>query len=135
MRSEEIGYCLKVQCLRGVQRNMEIDKKAFKKMFPNLAKEIAEEQQRVAISSVRSDVVAAEKASSKRFVNYMPDVVDFIRRCDNEQQAVEIIGYLEKRREIGPDYAQRLRKQLKEKDIRSFGPKKEDGYYLKHGIV
>ena len=114
---------------------MEIDKKVFKKMFPNLAKEIDEEQQRVAISSVRSDVVAAEKASSKRFVNYMPDVVDFIRRCDNEQQAVEIIGYLEKRREIGPDYAQRLRKQLKEKGVRSFGPKKEDGYYLKHGIV
>lgn len=114
---------------------MEIDKKVFKKMFPNLAKEIDKEQQRVAISSVRSEVGAAEKASSKRFVNYMPDVVDFIRRCDNEQQAVEIIGYLEKRREIGPDYALRLRKQLKEKGVRSFGPKKEDGYYLKHGIV
>jgi len=114
---------------------MEIDKKVFKKMFPNLAKEIDEERQRVAISSVRSDAKAAEKASSKRFVNYMPDVVDFIRRCDNEQQAVEIIGYLEKRKEISPDYAKRLRNQLKEKGVRSFGPKKEDGYYLKHGIV
>lgn len=114
---------------------MEIDKKKLKRMLPNLAKEIEEKQQRVAISSVRSDVKAAEKASSKRFVNYMPDVVDFIRRCDTEQQAEEIIGYLEKRTAISPDYAQRLRKQLKEKGVRSFGPKKEDGYYLKHGIV
>ncbi len=135
MHSEEIWLLPKSLCLRSVLRNMEIDKKAFKKMFPNLAKEIDEKQQRVAISSIRSNVKAAEKASSKRFVNYMPDAVDFIRRCDNEQQAEEIIGYLEKRKEISPNYARRLRKQLKEKGVRSFGPKKEDGYYLKHGIV
>jgi hypothetical protein len=115
--------------------NMEIDKKVFKKMFPNLAKEMEENQQRIRISSVRSDASAAEKASSQRFANYMPDVVDFIRRCDNEQQAEEIISYLERRKEITPDYAKRLRKQLKEKGVRSFGPKKEDDYYLKHGIV
>lgn len=125
----------KVWCLRSVQRNMEIDKETFKKMFPNLTKEIEEKQQRVVISSVRSDLAAAEKASSKKFFSYVPDVVDFICRCDNEEQAEEIIGYLEKRKEISPDYARRLRRQLKEKGVRSFGPKKEDGYYLKHGIV
>ncbi len=114
---------------------MKIDEKAFRKMFPNLAKEMDEKQQRVGVSSVRSDVKAAEKASSKRFVNYMPDAIDFVRRCDNERQAGEIIGYLEKRKEINPDYAQRLRKQLKEKGLRSFGPKKEGGYYSKDGIV
>jgi hypothetical protein len=134
MRSEE-KRPLSKSLVWSVPRNMEIDKKTFKKMFPNLAKEIDQKQQRVVISSVRSDVAAAEKASSKRFVNYMPDVVDFIRRCDNEQQAEEIIDYLEKRKEISLDYAQRLRKQLREKGVRSFGPKKEDGYYLKHGIV
>ena len=114
---------------------MEIDKKAFKNMFPNLAKEIDKKQKRVAISSVRSDVKAAEKAFSRRFVNYTPDVVDFIRRCETERQAEEIVDFLERRKEIKPDYAQRLRKQLREKRVRSFGPKKEDGYYLKHGIV
>lgn len=114
---------------------MEVDKKRFSKFFPNLAKEMDGEQQKVAISSVRSDVKAAEKASSRKFVNYMPDVVDFIRRCDTEQQAEEIIGYLEKRKEISSSYAQRLRRQLKEEGVRSFGPKKEDGYYSKHGIV
>jgi hypothetical protein len=114
---------------------MEIDKKTFKKMFPHLAKEMEEKLQGVTISSVRSDVKAAEKASSDRFAGYMPDVVDFIRRCDNEEQAEEIINYLEKRGEISSKYAQKLRKQLKEKGVRSFGPRKEDDYYLKHGIV
>ncbi len=116
-------------------RTMEIDKKRFRKLFPNLAKEIEGERQRVVISSVRSDVKAAECASSKKFLDYTPDAVDYIRRCDNEQQAEEIIGYLEKRKEISTDYAKRLRRQLKEKGVRSFGPKKEDGYYSKHGIV
>lgn len=117
------------------QRNMEIDKKVFKKMFPNLAKELEEKRQHVRVSSVRSDVAAAERASSDRFANYMPDVVDFIRRCDTEKEAEEIIDYLEKRKEISSNYARRLRRQLKEKGVRSFGPKKEDGYYFKHGIV
>jgi hypothetical protein len=38
---------------------------------------------------------------------------------------------MEKRGEINCEYAQKLRKQLNEKGIRSFGSKKEDEYYLK----
>lgn len=112
---------------------MEIDKKRFKKMFPHLFREMSVKHQRVAISSVRSDVQSGEKASSRRFNGYVPDVIDFIRRCDDEKQAEEIINYLEKRKEINGEYAQRLRKQLAEKGVRSFGPKKEDNYYLKQG--
>lgn len=102
-------------------------------MFPHLAKELEGREQRVAIDSVRSDVQTGEKASSDKFATYMPDVIDFLRRCDNEKQAEEIINYLEKRGEISFDYAQRLRKQLDEKGVRSFGTKKEEGYYLKQG--
>ena len=112
---------------------MEIDKEKFRKMFPHLAQEMEGKEHGIKITSVRSDVPSGEKASSKKFANYMPDVIDFIRRCDNEQQAEEIIAYLEKRREISNDYAERLRKQPKEKGVRSFGSKKEDDYYLKQG--
>jgi hypothetical protein len=63
----------------------------------------------------------------------VPDVIDFIRRCDTEEQAEEIIGYMEKRGEIEKQYARKLREQLKDKGVRSFGPKKEEDYYLKHG--
>jgi hypothetical protein len=112
---------------------MELDKKSFKKMFPNLAKEMEFDENKVDIDSVRTDMEKGEEAASKRFVHYLPDVIDFIRRCDNEEQAEEIMTYLEKRGEIQKPYASKLRKQLKEKGIRSFGSKKEEDYYLKHG--
>jgi hypothetical protein len=114
--------------------NVELDKETFKKMFPNLAKELELSEHKLSINSVRTDLEEGEKASSRgRFVNYMPDVIDFIRRCDTEEQAEEIVAYMERRGEIGRDYAAQLRKQLKEKGVRSFGPKKEENYYLKHG--
>ena len=112
---------------------MESDKETFKKLFPNLVKELESDKNKVAINSVRTDIQTGEKATSKRFIHYTPDVIDFIRRCDTEQQAEEIIDYMEKKGEIQKQYAKRLRKQLKEKGVRSFGPKKEENYYFKHG--
>jgi len=114
---------------------MEMDKEKFRKMFPNLARELEDDEDKVSISSVRSDATTGEKAVSERFLHYMPDVIDFIRRCDTEQQAEEIIAYMEKRGEVSQDYAQKLRKQLKDKGVRSFGPKKEEGYYFKENRI
>lgn len=111
---------------------MDIDKKRFRSMFPNLAQEMESgECGKTMINSVRSDPVTAEKAVAKRFTGYIPDAIDFLRRCDKSEQAEEIIRYLEQRREINPEYANKLRKQLKKKGLRSFGSKKEDDYYLK----
>ena len=110
---------------------MDIDKEQFKKMFPNLAREMSGGENKVTITSVRSDIESGEKIVSEMFRGYTPDVIDFLRRCDNEEQANEIIDYLEKRKEINKEYASQLRRQLKEKGVRSFGTKKEDGYYLK----
>jgi len=110
---------------------VEIEKKRFRKMFPHLAEELEGKEHVTPITSVRSDLQTGENASSKKFANYMPDVIDFIRRCDNDQQAEEIINYLEKRGEVDREYAGRLRRQLKEKGVRSFGSKKEEDYYSK----
>ena len=114
---------------------MEFDKETFKKMFPNLAKELETDEDKVTVNSVRTDDQTAEKASSQRFINYVPDVIDFSRRCDNEKQAEEIIDFLEKRNEIDNVHARRLKRQLREKGVRSFGPKKQDDYYSRKGIV
>jgi hypothetical protein len=108
---------------------MELEKRRFKKMLPKLAEEMETDENRFKISSVRSDVSVAERASAKRFDNYVPDAVDYIRRCDSEKQAEEIVDFLERRREITSEYAHKLRKQLKTKGVRSFGPKKQDDYY------
>ena len=111
-----------------------MDKESLKKMFPNLARELQDDENKVRMNSVRTDREEGERvAVSQSFDDYMPDVVDFIRRCDREEQAEEIICYLEKKGDIGKEYAQKLRGQLKEKGVRSFGAKKEHDYYLKHG--
>jgi hypothetical protein len=112
---------------------VEYGKEKFRKMFPNLAEELESEEHKVAMNSVRTDTEAGEKAASERHFHYMPDVIDFIRRCDTEEQAEEIIKYMERREEIEKEYAKRLRIQLKDKGVRSFGPKKEENFYLKHG--
>lgn len=104
---------------------MDLDEERFKKMFPNLANEF--KKQRVDLSLLLNET------ETSKFVGYTPDVIDFIRRCDSKRQAEKIITYLENRGEISSEFAQRLKKQLKEKGVRSFGVKKEDDYYLKQG--
>ena len=84
-----------------VLSKMQMDKKRFKKMFPHLTKEMNSEESRVAIDSVRSDIQTGEKkVSPDKSVGFTPDVIDFLRRCDNEQQAKEIIDYLKKQRDV-----------------------------------
>jgi len=113
---------------------LDIDRDSVKKMFPNLAKEIGSSENKLSMNSIRTDEEAAEKrAFQKNYTNYEPDAVDFLRRCDNTQQAEEIIAYLEKRGELDKQTARLLRKQLTEKGVRSFGQKKEHDHYLKHG--
>jgi hypothetical protein len=110
---------------------VETDKKSFKKMFPKLSEELALGDSKVGIDSVRTDPEAVEKALPDKFRHYDPTAEDFIRRCDTEAQAEAIIAYLEKRGELTEECADRLRKQLKKEGVRSFGPKKEEGYYFK----
>lgn len=113
---------------------MKLDKESLKKMFPNLAKELQTDDNKVQVNSVRTTPKDGEKAvTSQSFDNYVPDVIDFIRRCDTKEQAEEIICYTERRGEIDKEYGQKLRKQLKEKGLRSFGTKKGQDYYLKYG--
>lgn len=115
---------------------MEPDKESLKKMFPNLTKELQSNENKVPVNSVRTDAQSGEKAAaSEKFIHYMPDVIDFIRRCDTQEQAEEIISYMEKRGEIEKEHAMRLKEQLRQKGVRSFGPKKEQGYYLNHGEI
>jgi hypothetical protein len=110
---------------------VEANRKSFKKMFPHLTKELTDGENTVSIDSVRANAEEAEKSQTDKFHDYVPTVVDFLRRCSTEKEANEIIAYLEERREITKEHAQELRKQLTQKGVRSFGPKKQEDYYFK----
>lgn len=80
------------------------------------------------INAVRSSQKEAEKATHVEH-GYEPTVIDFIRRCQTEDQALEIINFLEGRNEIEESYAKRLRAQLAERGLRSFGKHRGPGCY------
>jgi hypothetical protein len=103
---------------------IEMSKEEFRKKFPHLAAEMEARLMAKAVGGVRWE--GAENYDELR----NPDAIAFIRRCDTEAQAFEIIAYLEGKGEISKDYAEKLRMQLKERGLSSFGTKKEPGYYF-----
>lgn len=109
---------------------MELDEKTFKKLFPNLYREIVEKKMSFSIDGVRTSIEEGETESKKsRDVPFMPTPIDYLRRCESDEEALEVIDYLEKRKEITSEEAEKLRKQIKVHGVRSFGSKKEWGYY------
>jgi len=107
---------------------VEFDREHFRKRFPNLAAEMETGVAKISINSVRTDRSTGEKHATLR--GFLPDVIDFLRRCETHDQALEIIAYLEKRCEISGEYANKLRDQLSEKGLKSFGERKKHGYYF-----
>jgi hypothetical protein len=131
---------------------MAIDKKSIKKIFPHLYEELETGDIKVPINSVRKNPLEAEEAAAgeecdcteeeftctetpDKLRHFNPSAVDFIRRCDTETQAEEIISYLQKKGEITSVDAEKMRCQLKRDGVRSFGPKKEENYYFREGGI
>ncbi|AHL22587.1 DUF2095 family protein [Thermococcus nautili] len=110
----------------------EYDKEEFEKRFPALAKEL--EEGGVPIEAFRADEEEGEQEAEPRsFAGYEPTVIDFLRRCETDEEALEIINWMESRGEITPEIAKELRITLAKKGVRAFGPKKEWGWYERHG--
>ena len=103
----------------------EFEKQDFRKKFPNLAKEL-EGRDKISIGGSRTSPKEAEKTRE----SHDPSAIDFLRRCNTNDEGLEIIDYLKSRGEIEKEYAASLKKQLLKKGIESFGSKKEPGHYL-----
>ncbi|MFX0169823.1 MAG: DUF2095 family protein [Candidatus Hodarchaeota archaeon] len=101
--------------------------------LPHLAAEIKTAKANVTIDGVRWEETNRTgqviNTGKPRYSGYSPDVIDFLRRCSTNEEAMEIIAFLEERGEIKPVHAKELRKQLQSKGIRSFGSKKIWGHY------
>lgn len=107
---------------------VEIDKDELRKKYPNLWNEINGQN-----STLKDSII--EEIQTDTFRGYTPNAIDYLRRCERNEEAEKTISYLLKKGEISPEYAKKLRKQLREKGIRSFGPKKEDGYYFREAGI
>ncbi len=94
-----------------------MEKKEIRRLFPNLLREIENDEQAIAIGSVRSNTRSGEE-----YVLGEPsDVIGYLRRCEKDQEALDIIAHFEKKGVITSDYAKSLRIQLLQHGLRSFG--------------
>lgn len=103
-------------------------RKEFKQRFPNLAEELDSGNMKLQIDSVRTVLEEVDRAASD-LSGYTPTAIDYLRRCDNERDALDTISYLESKGEITTQYATKLKAQLRGHGVRSFGPRKEDDHY------
>jgi hypothetical protein len=103
--------------------SVEYSRNDFETSLPHLADEllIKEEHKTIPIEAI------VHTSDSDELRN--PDVIAFIRRCSTDQEAEEIIDYMEGRGEISLTEAEDLRTQLNTHGVRHFGPYKESGYY------
>ena len=100
----------------------------FKRECPSLVEEMGG-QGTISLDSVRGSADEAERAATPTHHGDEPTAVDYIRRCSTEDQAVEIINYLEAKGEVEAEHAKQLRAQLAEKGLGSFGKRRKPGCY------
>ena len=105
-----------------------MEKEEFKKKYPKLAEEI---EQGIGKSDIQFEVEPPKP--QRKFAGYNPNIIDFIRRCSTEEQALEIIEYMKSREEITLEEAEKYCRQLEKEGLQSFGQKKTPGYYEQEG--
>lgn len=102
------------------------DKEDFQSHFPAIYREIVEGDGEIQEAEKRTEAGSKEV---RRFKGYTPSVIDFICRCSTEEEAIEIIEYMHKKDDVSEDFANELKKQLKEKGLAFFGEHRAPGYY------
>ena len=108
-----------------------MERDRFKKLFPHLAKEMESGRSKADVNDNIESGEPKANYKARKWAGYDPDIVDFIRRCETVKQAEEVVDYMESRGEITAERAAEIRKQIAEEGLRSFGPKKEEGFYQK----
>lgn len=106
-----------------------MERDRFKKLFPHLAREMEGGRSRVDMNDDLEAGGPKANDEGQKWAGYDPDVVDFIRRCETVEQVEEVVDYMESHGEITAERAAEIRKQIVEEGLRSFGPKKEMGFY------
>ena len=115
--------------------NVSYDQKQLETLYPNLMAEISDKKKALKINSTSSN----PQNVTNNFEGYEedlrnPGVIDFIRRCANKEQAIEILAYLLRRNEITNEKYTLLMNQITQKDglkklINGSGGLKTPGYY------
>ncbi len=110
--------------------------------FPHLIKEISIRKKSLKIESINMNVEQENEDQPQKpndlYPNelYNPGVVDFLRRCTNNEDAIDILEYLMERKEIPlEDYVKYKKIISQEGGLKQFidecGGLKRPGYYMR----
>jgi len=116
------------------------DKEELESQFPQLMCELSEKKKSLKIEGVDYEIEQAkEEPKVSQDTNFCeelldPGAIDFIRRCTEKEDALEILDYLLKRNELNIQDYNALKNRIKEeggleKIIDEFGGLKKLGYY------
>ncbi|MGC8831971.1 MAG: DUF2095 family protein [Thermoproteota archaeon] len=72
----------------------------------------------------------SEKLDPESLKGYAPNVFDYIRRCESNEEAFQIVDFLVMRKELSEKVAEVIKRRIMEKGLRFYGPKKQTGYYV-----
>lgn len=105
-----------------------LKQKHLREKFPHLAQEIDERTEAISFDAIRTDSEEARKATYPDRAKG-PTLIDFLRLCNTDEEALEIIDYFVERGKLELERARKLRRQLVNQGLRSFGPKREPGKF------
>jgi hypothetical protein len=82
------------------------DKDELSNQFPHLIEEISTKKKSLKIESINMDIEPEKEKDQQKTNNlylnelYNPGIIDFLRRCTNKEDAIDILEYLMARKEI-----------------------------------
>jgi len=100
---------------------IEWDRERFRRMFPNLYREIEGEVKSIRLKDLSTDP----------WRGYQPSPEDFIARARSVEEAEEAISYLERVGEITRERAEELRDKLRREGLGAFGERRTPGFYFR----
>ncbi|MFX1408756.1 MAG: DUF2095 family protein [Promethearchaeota archaeon] len=108
------------------------DKNELAEYFPHLISEVSISKKALKIDSVKFNIQNSNDYYPEELYN--PKAIDFIRRCTNDEEAIEILNYLLRRKELSNDEYKLLKSQILQKEgltnlIEEHGGFKKPGYY------
>ncbi|MHA1990702.1 MAG: DUF2095 family protein [Candidatus Hodarchaeales archaeon] len=135
-KNKEIPNKTKVENKEGL--TVSYDKDELKENFPHLINEITGKKKFVKIDSIEksNDLNQSNIEITNADELENPGAIDFLRRCTNNDEALNILNYLLKRKEISEEDYNSFKYQILEgeglkKFIDTHGGFKDRGYYEK----
>ena len=130
---------VKIEESNGLKISYNIDE--INKQFPHLIEEISTKKKIMQINSFNMNVeqnIKEQSESHELYPNelYNPGVIDFLRRCTKNEDAINILDYLMKRNEIKQQDYRKYKNIISQEGglkrlIEKFGGFKQPGYYMR----